>query len=62
MTIARTHRILVIKIFANVDQMQHVLEGQIRVKQGSANAVRIMNAPKHKIVTMENATVCHFQY
>ena len=60
MTIARMHRILVMKIFVNVDQMQNVLGRQIRAKQGRANVVRMMNAPKHKIVTLENAKVCHF--
>ena len=60
MTIALTHRILVIKIFANVDQMQNVLVRQIRAKQGLANVVKMMNAPKHNIVTLENAKVCHF--
>ena len=60
MTIARTHRILVMKIFVNVDQMQNVLGGQITVHQGRANVVRIINAPKHNIVTLENAKVCHF--
>ena len=60
MTIARSHRILVMKIFVNVDQMQNVLGRQIRAKQGRANVVRMMNAPKHNIVTLENAKVCHF--
>ena len=58
MTIARTHRILVMKIFVNVDQMQSVLGRQIRVKQGSADVVRMRNAPKQNIVNMENANVC----
>ena len=60
MTIARMHRILVMKIFVNVDQMQNVLGRQIRAKQGRANVVRMMNAPKHNIVTLENAKVCYF--
>ena len=60
MTIARMHRILVMKIFANVDQMQNVLERQIRVTMGRANVVGLMNAPKHNIVTLENAKVCQF--
>ena len=62
MTIARTHRILVIKIFANVDQMQNVLGRQIRAKQGRADVVRVMNAPEDNIVTLENAKVCHFWF
>ena len=60
MTIARTHRILVIKIFANVDQMQNVLGRQIRVTMGHANVVGLMNAPKRNIVTLENAKVFQF--
>ena len=60
MTIARQLRILVMKIFVNVDQMQNVLVRQIRAKQGLANVVKMMNAPKHNIVTLENAKVCHF--
>ena len=60
MTIARSLRILVMKIFVNVDQMQNVLGIQIRVKQGRADVVRMMNAPKHNIVTLENAKVCQF--
>ena len=60
MTIARPLRILVMKIFVNVDQMQNVLVRQIRAKQGLANVVRRMNAPKHNIVTLENAKVRHF--
>ena len=60
MTIARMHRILVMKIFANVDQMQNVLGRQIRVTMGHANVVGLRNAPKHNIVTLENAKVCQF--
>ena len=60
MTTARQLRILVMKIFVNVDQMQNVLVRQIRAKQGLANVVKMMNAPKHNIVTLENAKVCHF--
>ena len=60
MTIARTHRILVMKIFANVDQMQNVLGGQIIVHQGIAHVVRMMNASKHNIVTWEIAKVSQF--
>ena len=60
MTIARTHRILVMKIFVNVDQMQNVLGGQIIVHQGRAYVVRIIIAPKHNIVTWEIAKVCKF--
>ena len=58
MTIARTHRILVIKIFANVDQMQNVVVRQIRVTMGRAGVVGLRHAPKHNIVTLENAKVC----
>ena len=58
MTIALTHRILAIKIFANVDRMQNVLGRQIRVTMGHANVVGLMNAPKRNIVTLENAKVC----
>ena len=60
MTIARMHRILVMKIFANVDQMQNVLGRQIRVTMGHANVVGLMNAPKRNIVTLENARVFQF--
>ena len=60
MTIARTHRILVMKIFVNVDQMQNVLGGRIIVHQGIVHAVRMMNAPKTNIVTWEIAKVCQF--
>ena len=60
MTIARTHRILVMKIFVNVDQMLNVLGRQIRVTMGRADVVEIMNAPKNNIVTLENAKVCQF--
>ena len=60
MTIARSLRILVMKMLVNVDQMQNVLGRQIRAKQGLANVVRMMNAPNHNIVTLENAKVCHF--
>ena len=60
MTIARMHRILVMKIFANVDQMQNVLGRQIRVTMGHANVVGLMNAPKRNIVTLENAKVFQF--
>ena len=60
MTIARSLRIPVMKIFVNVDQMPNVLGRQIRAKQGRANVVRMMNAPKHNIVTLENAKVCYF--
>ena len=59
MTIARMHRILVMKIFVNVDQMQNVLGSQILVKQGPADVVSIMNAPRRNIVTLENANVHH---
>ena len=48
------------KIFVNVDQMQNVLGGQIIVHQGIVHVVRIMNAPKHNIVTWEIAKVCQF--
>ena len=58
MTIALSHRILVMKIFVNVDQMQSVLGRQIRVKQDSAVVVRMRNAPKQNIVILENAKVC----
>ena len=60
MTIARTHRILVMKIFVNVDQMQDVLGGQIIVHQEIVHAVRMMNATKTNIVTWEIAKVCQF--
>ena len=61
MTIALSHRILVMKIFVNVDQMQSVLVRQILVKTGSAAVARIRNAPNQNIVTMENAKkVCQF--
>ena len=60
MTIALTHRILVIKIFANVDQMQNVLGRQIRVTMGHADVVGLRHAPEHNIVTLENARVCQF--
>ena len=60
MTIALTHRILVIKIFANVDQMQNVLGRQIRVTMGRADVVGLRHAPEHNIVTLENARVCQF--
>ena len=58
MTIARTHRILVMKIFVNVDQMQSVLARQILVTMGSAAVVIKRYAPKQNIVTVENAKVC----
>ena len=58
MTIALSHRILVMKIFVNVDQMQSVLARQIRAKQESADVVRMMNAPKQNIVSLENAKIC----
>ena len=51
MTIALTHRILVIKIFANVDQMQNVRGRQIRVTMGRADVVGLRHAPAHNIVT-----------
>ena len=60
MTIARTHRILVMKIFVNVDQMQNVLGGRIIVHQGIVLVVRMMNATKTNIVTWEIAKVCQF--
>ena len=60
MTIARSHRILVMKIFVNVDQMQSVLVRPILVKTESAAVVIERNAPKKNIVTMENAKVCQF--
>ena len=58
MTIALSHRILVMKIFVHVDQMQSVLGRQIRVKQDSADVVRMMNAPIQNIVSLENAKIC----
>ena len=60
MTIARSLRIPVMKIFVNVEQMQNVLGRQIRAKQGRANVVRMMNAPKHNIVDLANAKVCSY--
>ena len=60
MKIALLLRILHMKKFVDVDQIQNVLRRQIRVKQGRADVVRMMNAPKHNIVTLENAKVCHF--
>ena len=58
MTIALPHRILVMKIFVNVEQMQSVLGRQIRVKKDSADVVRMRNAPTQNIVILENAKVC----
>ena len=58
MKIARTHRILVMKIFVNVDQMQSVLARQILVTMGSAAVVITRYAPEQNIVTVENAKVC----
>ena len=55
MTIARSLRILVMKIFVNVEQMKNVLGRQIPVKQERADVVRMMNAPKHNIVNLDNA-------
>ena len=60
MTIARPQRILVTKIFVNVDQTQNVLGRQIRAKMGRADVVRMLNALKHYIVTVENAQVYQF--
>ena len=60
MTIALTHRILVIKIFANVDQMQNVRGRQILVTMGHADVEGLRHAPEHNIVTLENARVCQF--
>ena len=60
MTIALSHRILVMKIFVNVDQMQSVLVRQILVKTESVAVVIERNAPTKNIVTMENAKVCQF--
>ena len=57
MTIALSHRILVMKIFVNVDQMQNVLVRQIRAKQGRANVVRMMNAQFEKIAGLGNVKV-----
>ena len=62
MTIARSLRILVMKIFVNVDQMQSVRVRQILVKTESAAVVIERNAPKKNIVTMENAKVCQFWF
>ena len=59
MTIALSLRILAMKIYVDVDQMQNVLESQILVRQGPADVVRIMNAPRRNIVTLENAKVHH---
>ena len=58
MTIALSHRILVMKIFVNVDQMQSVLARQILVTMGSAAVVITRYAPEQNIVTVENAKVC----
>ena len=60
MKIALLLRILAMDIFVNVDLMHDVMERQIRVKQGRADVVRMMNAPKRNIVTLAIAKVCHF--
>ena len=60
MTIALTLRILVMKIYVCVDQMQNVLGRQIRVKKGRAGVAKMMNAPKHNTVTLVNAQVLNF--
>ena len=61
MTIALSLRILVRQISVNVEQMHNVLGRQMCVKQGRADVVRMMNAPKHNIVVLVNAKVCHFK-
>ena len=58
MTIARSHRIIVMKIFVNVDQMQSVMVRLIRVNKGSADVVIRRNAPKQNTVNVESAKVC----
>ena len=44
--------------FVNVDLMLNAMEVPIRVQMGYVDVVKIMNAQKGNIVTLENANVC----